>query len=65
MTIGSDDEGPMKPTKAKDEIVQLAMDFVFDPFTDSLTETWSSTLDLRDFIKTGIRPVRIARSPCL
>jgi len=59
MTIDSDDEVPRQPTKAQDEVVQLDMDFVFDPSVDALTETWNNTSDLRDFIKTGSRPVRM------
>lgn len=59
MTIGSDDEEPIQFTKAKDEVAQLDMDFVFDPSADVLAETWNNTLDLRDFLKTGSRPVRM------
>jgi len=59
MTIDSDDEVSMQSTKTKDEVVQLDMDFVFDPSVDVLMETWNNTSDLRDFIKTGSRPVRI------
>ena len=58
MTIDSDDEVPMQSTRPKDEVVQLDMDFVFDPSVDALTETWNNVSDLRDFIKTGSRPVR-------
>ena len=56
MTIGSDDEEPIQSTKAKDEVVQLDTNFVFDPSTDALTETWNNALD---FIKTCSRPVRM------
>lgn len=59
MTIDSDDEVPIQSTKPKDEVVQLDMDFVFDPSVDALIETWNNVPDLRDFIKTGSRPVRI------
>jgi len=59
MTIDSDDEVPIQSTKAKDEVVQLDMDFVFDPSVDVLTETWNDTPGLRDFIKTGSKPVRV------
>lgn len=58
MTIDSDDEVPVQATKSKDEVVQLDMDFVFDPSVDALAETWNNTPGLRDFIKTGSRPVR-------
>jgi len=60
MTIDSDDEIPIEPTKAKDEVVQLDMGFVFDPSIDTLTETWNNASGLRDFIKTGSRPVRMS-----
>jgi hypothetical protein len=59
MTIDSDDEVPMQATKAKEEVVQLDIDFVFDPSVDALPGTWNNTPDLRDFIKTGSRPVRM------
>lgn len=59
MTIGSDDEEPIQFTKTKDEVAQLAANFVFDPSADALTETWNSALDLKDFVKTGSRPVCI------
>jgi len=59
MTIDSDDEVPMQSTKAREEVVQLDMDFVFDPSADALSGTWNNTSDPRDFIKTGSRPVRI------
>lgn len=58
MTIDSDDEIPMQPNRAKAEAVQLDADFVFDPSGDVLTGTWNTASDLRDFIKTGSRPVR-------
>jgi hypothetical protein len=61
MTISSDDEEPIQSARAKDEVVQLDMDFIFDPSADGLTETWSNALDLRDFVKTGSRPVHMAR----
>ena len=60
MTIGSDDEGPVQSTKVKDEVVRLDADFVFDPFADALADTSNKELDLRDFVKTGSRPVRTA-----
>ena len=59
MTIDSDDEVPIQSIKPKDEGVHLDMDFVFDPSVDALTETWNNASDLRDFIKTGSRPVRV------
>lgn len=59
MTIDSDDEVPIQHIKVKDEVVQLDMDFVFDPSVDTLAETWNNASDLRDFIKTGSRPVRM------
>ena len=59
MTIDSDDEVPTRSAKVKEEVVQLDMDFVFDPSVDALSETWNNTSDLRDFIKTGSRPVRM------
>jgi hypothetical protein len=66
MTIDSDDEAPIQPTKAKDESVQLDMNFVFDPSVDTLTETWNNASDLGDLVKTGSRPVRMASTPdCL
>lgn len=58
MTIDSDDEVPIQSTKAKDEGVQFDMNFVFDPSNDALPGTLDSVSDLRDFIKTGSRPVR-------
>ena len=66
MTIDSDDEVPVQSTKPKDEIVQLDMDFVFDPSVDVLAETWNDAPGLRDFIKTGSKPVRLSLIPvCL
>jgi len=59
MTIDSDDEVPTQSTKAKEEVVQLDTDFAFDPSVDGLSGTWNNTSDLRDFIKTGSRPVRM------
>lgn len=59
MTIDSDDEVPMQSTKTREEVVQLDMDFVFDPSTDALSGTWNNASDPMDFIKTGSRPVRI------
>ena len=59
MTIDSDDEVSIQSVKAKDEVVQLDMDFTFAPFVDALTETWNDASDLRDFVKTGSRPVRM------
>ena len=59
MTIDSDGEVPIQHIKVKDEVVQLDMDFVFDPSVDTLAETWNNASDLRDFIKTGSRPVRM------
>ncbi|KAF9785870.1 DEAD-domain-containing protein [Thelephora terrestris] len=60
MTIDSDDEAPIQPTKAKDESVQLDMNFVFDPSVDTLTETWNNASDLGDLVKTGSRPAPIS-----
>ena len=62
MTISSDNEDLLQPAKAKEEVVQLDLDFVFDPSADTLTEPWSNALDLRDFVKTGSKPVRMAFS---
>lgn len=59
MTIDSDDEVSIQSIKAKGEVVQLDMDFTFDPPVDALTETWNKASDFRDFIKTGSRPVRM------
>ena len=59
MTIDSDDDVPTQSAKTKEEVVQLDMDFVFDPSADVLSGTWNNTSDLRDVIKTGSRPVRI------
>lgn len=58
MTIDSDDEDPIHSAKPKGEIVQLDIDFVFDPSVDALTETWNTASDLGDFVKTGSKPVR-------
>jgi glycosyltransferase involved in cell wall biosynthesis len=58
MTIDSDDETLRQSAKAKDEVVQLDMDFVFD--VDALTEAWNNAPDLRDLVKTGSRPVRMS-----
>lgn len=63
MTINSDDEVPIQSIKSKDEVVQLDMDFAFDPSVDVLTETWNDALGLRDFIKTGSKPVRVPPAP--
>lgn len=60
MTIDSDDEVSVQLPRANNETVQLDMDFVFDPSIDTLTETWNDVSDLRDFVKTGSRPVRMA-----
>ena len=65
MTIDSDDEVPIRPTRHKDEAVQLDMDFVFDPSVDTLTETWNNASGLRDLIKTGSRPVRVPPISCI
>jgi len=59
MTIDSDDEVPIQSIKPKDEVVQLDMDFAFDPSVDVLADTWNDTLGLRDLIKTGSKPVRM------
>jgi len=63
MTIDSDDEVAIPSTKPKDEVVQLDLDFVFDPSVDVLTETWNDAPGLRDFIKTGSKPVRVLPIP--
>ena len=60
MTIDSDDEVQVQIAKAKEEFVQLDPGFVFDPSVDASTETWNNTPDLRDFVKTGSRPVCVA-----
>ena len=59
MTIDSDDKVPIQSTRAKDGVAQLDMYFVFDPPVDALTETWDNAQDLRDFIRTSSRPVRM------
>lgn len=63
MTIDSDDEVPIQSIKPKDEVVQLDMDFTFDPSVDVLTDTWNGAPGLRDFIKTGSKPVRVPLVP--
>lgn len=59
MTIDSENEVPVQSIKSRDEVVQLDMDFVFDPFVDALSGTWNNVSDSKDLIKTGSRPVRL------
>lgn len=64
MTIDSDDDEPdikqAPKSKANEaEAVQLDLDFVFDPSGDPYSDVLEARVDLKDFIKTGSRPVRI------
>lgn len=60
MTVDSEDETSKHPAKTNDEVAQLSMDFVFDPFVDIPTEAWNLASDLNDFVKPSSGPVRMS-----